>query len=131
MNSVKKSKIIKPNTTLRRIHKSLTKLEALILEYLQENSEDISQVNNSHILELAVKYIRKSHQSSFAGYFLRGYINATNEVAFALNHLPQINESAGNQIIARLENQLYNKLLSPSSSGYGSDYEVSDVWRPW
>lgn len=107
---------------------------------METNREDISQVNNSDILEMSVKLIRKIHESSFEGQFLRGYINATNEVSFALSHLPQIDKSAGNQILARLENQLTCKpkkvgspLPSPSSSGYGSDCESisSDVWRPW
>lgn len=134
MSSVKKIKIKKLNVTLRRIHRSLSKIEELILENMQENCEDFSQMDDSHILELAVKYIRKYNHSSFAEYFLRGYVNATNEVSFALSHLSQINESTRNQIIARLENLnqlLYYKLLNPSSPGYASGYEVSGVWRPW
>lgn len=139
MNAIQRSRILKPNFKSGRIQRSLYKLKHLILESMLERNEDISQINNRDILELAVGYVKQTHQSSFGGQFLRGYINATNEVSFALSHLPQIDKSAGNQIIARLENQLtYNLIMpvcpleSPSSSGYASDCEsnASDLCPP-
>lgn len=134
------SKIMKSNVKRERISRSLHKLKNLIQDYKIENNENISKVNNSDILELAVEHIRKTCVSSFETNFVRGFVNATNEVSFALSHLPQIDKSSGNKILAHLENQLTNNphkavypLMSPTSSGYGSENEsiCSDVWRPW
>ncbi|KAL5273868.1 HES6.2 family protein [Megaselia abdita] len=130
MNSVKFSKVVKSKLQSERIKKNILKIKMLILEIMQENKEDISHVKNINVLEIAVKHIKQEYEASFTGNFLRGYINATNEVSFALSHLPEIDKSTGNEIIARLENPFTGKptgtqysILSPSSSGYGSDFE--------
>lgn len=121
-----------------RINKSLHKIKDLILDIMKDSNHDTAKVCNEDILDLAVKYVRRSHEGTFKDHFFRGYMNATNEVSFALSHLPQIKSSTGAKIMARLENNLHYQptsvpLASPSSSGYGSDCESvnSDVWRPW
>lgn len=99
MTSIQKPRI--KQSIKQRIQKSLRTLKELVHVNTQ-----INEIDNSDILELAVNYIRKTHQSSFGEQFLRGYINATKEVSFAISHLPQINEVTADQIINRLENQI-------------------------
>lgn len=139
MTARRSGRVVKSSTLKEKINKNLCKIKDLLLENMQANNEDISQIKNSDILELTLRHIRKFYETSFEENFFRGYVNATNEVSFALSYLPDISESDGNKIIAHLENQLTNApskvgfpAISPSS-GYGSDCEStsSDVWRPW
>ncbi|XP_061400362.1 enhancer of split m5 protein-like [Musca vetustissima] len=144
-----------------RINKCLDTLKELVAEF--QGNDSILQMDKAEMLETAVKFIKtqvrkpKVTATPIAPMdsFRHGYMNAVNEVSRVMAATPGMNVQLGKAVMIHLgcEYNLLSEIptavqtekicsppMSPASSGYHSDEDISPaaspapsttVWRPW
>lgn len=156
-------KVMKPMLERKRrarINKCLDQLKDLIVDSLRKDGEQFVKLEKADILEMTVQHLRKVDPNES---FKNGYCHAVNEVCRAMSSLPRVDVKLGTKLMTHLGNRLNemqkptitsqlnveigaapyysSALMSPVSSGYGSESECSaspvkiisksEVWRPW
>lgn len=158
-------KVMKPMLERKRrarINKCLDELKDLIVDSLRKDGEQFVKLEKADILEMTVQHLRKTEKVNPNECFKTGYCHAVNEVCRVMSSLPRVNVELGTKLMTHLGNRLNeiqkpaitsqlnvnigtdtyssSAMLSPVSSGYGSESEFStssvitapsSVWRPW
>lgn len=155
-------KVMKPMLERKRrarINKCLDELKDLIVDTLRKDGEQFVKLEKADILEMTVQHLRKVEKVNPNESFKNGYCHAVNEVCRVMSSLPNVNVNLGTKLMTHLGNKLNeiqqpaitsqlnvdiassshtsSAMLSPVSSGYGSECEYSNstvstsVWRPW
>lgn len=158
-------KVMKPMLERKRrarINKCLDELKDLMVDSVMKDGEEFIKLEKADILEMTVQYLRKSGKVDPSKSFKTGYCRAVNEVCRVMSTSPRVDVELGTKLMTHLGNRLneiqkpaitsqlnintgaasYSSsvMLSPVSSGYGSESEYSvssvktnttSVWRPW
>ncbi|XP_073819380.1 enhancer of split m5 protein-like [Musca autumnalis] len=146
-----------------RINKCLDTLKSLVAEF--QGNDSILHMDKAEMLETAVSFIKTQGRKPIVtatstpqismDSFRHGYMNAVNEVSRVIAATPGMNVQLGKAVMIHLGSE-YNRLsemtipvpttkvcsapMSPASSGYHSDEDISpaaspapatSVWRPW
>ncbi|XP_005185021.1 enhancer of split m5 protein-like [Musca domestica] len=140
-----------------RINKCLDNLKELVAEF--QGNDSILHMDKAEMLENAVNFIKTQVRKPKVttrpqmpmDSFRHGYMNAVNEVSRVMAATPGMSVQLGKAVMIHLGCE-YNRLseattpientapMSPASSGYHSDEDISPaaspapstpIWRPW